>query len=119
MDRPQAARGARRSRSRSSRHAARRAAIRDREAQLNEREGLLNRREAQVEKEERDVRKARTLHLEAVRRWDEYMEAREKSLRRREKNFDFDFGSPAPTEQPPMEVVSASESEHSAQRPNW
>jgi hypothetical protein len=122
--RPLPVSGARRSRSRSSRHAARRAAIRDREAQLNEREGLLNRREAQVEKEERDVRKARTLHLEAVRRWDEYMEAREKSLWRREK--DFDFGSPAPTEpaelhveQPPVEVVSASESEHSAQRPNW
>jgi hypothetical protein len=109
--------------------------IRDREAQLNQREELLNRREAQVEKEEKklrsretqvakdeeklrsrkahvekeeeDVRKARTLHIEAVRCWGEYMEAREKSLQLRNSAEQVE------------EVVSASESEHSAQRPNW
>ena len=117
MDRPEPVR----SRSRSpAREAALRGLLRDRETQLNAREELLNRRERQLEKEESDVRKARTLHLEAVKRWDAYMEARERDLRRRREAQDCP-PSPATTEPglPVDDVGSDPESEHSAQRPNW
>ena len=97
------------------------------------REELLSRREAVVEREEADVRRARTAHLDAVRSWDVYMEAREKAMQKREKDAAvpkevvLEETEPAADEDAvaatklvsSVVVMSDSESEHSAQRPNW